>query len=233
MSNLITYGEVIRYARVSDHVPSCDIANICIWEENEFRRCLGQGFYDILKAELEDYSNVAKWIDGSYDATDKVSYEGVVCIANVNTSDSPENKVDWSLAPKFTTAAYEQFWCKYLAPYLSNVIMKASLPRMHSYVTAIGIQKRNARDSEAVNEKEYAILQRSYENEIEVIYNLMTDFVANDNSGLFDEFGIKKDICGKCKVERSGCKCNKSRGRYYFGKTENTIFDEHGYSEHY
>jgi hypothetical protein len=230
MSNLIRYNEVIRYSRINENIPSCDIANICIWEENEFRRCLGISFYKILKNDVISYSGVDKWVNEPYSQGAIVDYEGVIYQAMVNTSLSPESNVDWKLAPKFNDADYEAFWCKYLAPYLANVIIKASLPRMHSYLTAIGIQKRNSRDSEPVNDKEYAIIQRSYENEIDVIYGLMLDFVANDDTGKFGEFGIKKEVCGKCKKDNSNCSCNKKRSRYFFGITDDDYYGSSKYN---
>lgn len=226
MRPLISEREVLRYARINDKTATCDIAFICTWEENEFRRCLGMDFFNDLKADLEDYTNVTEWVNGSYNTGDLVSFEGLIYVAKVNTSNNPMSN-DWELAPKFSDSEYEYFWCRYLGPYLANVIMKASIPSMHVYVTASGLQKRNTRDSEAASEAEYHIRQRAFDNTIEVTYNLMLDFVANDTSGKFANFGLKKDICGKCNMQKpNDCKCNKSRNRYYFGETENV--DYHG-----
>lgn len=220
MKQLISYREVLKYSRVNDKVPVCDIADICTWEENEFRRCLGMDFHKDLVNDLVDYSAVEEWENQAYLKGDTVSFEGLIYVAKVNTSNNPFSN-DWELAPKFTDSDYEYFWCRYLGAYLGNVIMKASIPSMHSYITASGLQKRNTRDSEAVGEKEYFIRQRAFDTTIEVTYNNMLDYVANDTTEKFVNFGIKADKCGRCgEDKKNGCKCNKSRSRYYFGRTD-------------
>lgn len=231
MEALITYREVLKYARVNDKIATCDIADICTWEENEFRGCLGLDFQKDLQNTLEDYSGVAEWEDQQYSAGVNVSFEGLIYRSKVITTNNPLS-TDWELAPKFSDTDYEYFWCRYLGAYLASVIMKASLPTMHAYITASGPQKRNTRDSEPLSKDEYYILQRSFETNIEVLYSLMQDYVTNDETGKFENFGIKAELCGKCRKHKNdGCKCNKKRSGYFFGATEN--IDKHYFNDEF
>ena len=137
----------MRYSPESGKYPPQMVERHIFRKEQKFaRECLGFDFYDLLIADLKDWSSIKAWVSGtSYDSGDLVNYYGLIIESKVaaNTNDPCEDTggAYWMLAQKFNTACYETLWADYMRDYLSFSIMAASIDHTTYPVSAKGAQE--------------------------------------------------------------------------------------------
>lgn len=117
MSNnsLITPAEVVRYSPVSNDFPLSQLYGQVKAEEwLLFIQYIGEDFYELLLADLVDYSSVPQWDGGPYAAGDHVMEQGMIFTSLIDANETeigdPLNEAAWKEADKFTTACYNSLW---------------------------------------------------------------------------------------------------------------------------
>lgn len=129
IAQLLTPLEVIKYTNLPADYPPCEIreANKIVF--TEFLRCFGIDFYNHIVSKLAVYAANSYIIGQTYVINDVVSYNGVLwkCTA-ISTTDVAGHSNSWILAPKFTDECLNEFWCDYLASYLSWVVRENKEP---------------------------------------------------------------------------------------------------------
>lgn len=127
---LLTPQEVIKYTNLPIDYPLCEIRELGKLVYNEFSTCLGIDFYNHIVSKLVDYSTTMPYVLGNtYIQNDVVANNGVLWKCKVaTTTDAAGHLNSWQLAPKFSEPCLNDFWCDYLAPYLSWVVRKAKEP---------------------------------------------------------------------------------------------------------
>ena len=131
---LLTREYAIRVTKL-DNIATCDLADIWALEDELFKEqdCLGETLRNAMITDLVDFSSVVDYVSGStYSQDDVVKYKNAyhVSLENSNTSE-PSNRSKWDYADMFTTACFNDFWCKYgLGEYLSRMLVIDSLATM-------------------------------------------------------------------------------------------------------
>ena len=115
MRTLITPAEAIRYSPVGSDFPVSQLfGQIKAEEWLLFVEFIGEDFYDLLVADMVDYSGIDEWDGGPYAIGDNVMDAGIVytslTAANSEGIGDPLNALAWKEADKFTTACYNLLW---------------------------------------------------------------------------------------------------------------------------
>ena len=175
--------EILRKSQLSSHLVSrCLIGDIGLVELEEREHCLGADLYDAMVADLVDYSAALPYTSGSYTAGDVVIYKGLYYEALVNTSSEPNNSAAWSLAKKFASDFYNDFYESVLGRYLALAVLRDSTPMVKTRVRDAGTVKlRGVRESPASRD-EFEDLQNSILIKIYRAYNAMISYAA-EHSG--------------------------------------------------
>lgn len=145
MTTLITAAEAVRHAPVNADFPAAKLcAVIPAEEQNLFLDHIGYDFYEILIADLVDYSGTAEWDSGAtYGAGDLVMFGGIVyeSLAGGNTEPigDPLNLSAWKEADKFETACYNSLWLSgFLREAIAYSVIAAALPHVTYPTGSIG-----------------------------------------------------------------------------------------------
>ena len=146
-TTIITPGEVVRYSPESGKYPPQMVERHIFRKEQKFaRECLGFDFYDLLIADLKDWSNIKAWVSGtSYATGDLVNYYGLIIESKVDSNNNnpceDTGGTYWMLADKFNTACYQTLWENYMRDYLAFSVMATSLDHTTYPVSAKGAQE--------------------------------------------------------------------------------------------
>lgn len=128
---IITANEVVKYSVAERAFPTDKVSRIMDIVETRFMRmCLGNDFYDFLKADKKNWSNKSEWTAGTYATGDIVWWEDDLyeSTQNGNTDEPSLVSAKWKEASKFTTAEYDNLWKLYLRPILANEIIRLTAP---------------------------------------------------------------------------------------------------------
>ncbi len=128
---IITANEVVKYSVAERAFPTDKVSRIMDIVETRFMRmCLGNDFYDFLKADKKNWSNKSEWTAGTYATGDIVWWEDDLyeSTQNGNTDEPSLVSAKWKEASKFTTAEYDNLWRLYLRPILANEIIRLTAP---------------------------------------------------------------------------------------------------------
>lgn len=233
---LITNGEVIGFIPfLSTGFQVCNVAEAGAMIRAEFNDCLGMAFYDLLISQLNCYDYEKYNPETTYNEGDVVGYKGVIYV-NVKPSTNviPSQNDCWKLAPKFKegecvtvdetigydkngepiiketevcTCDYNDFFCDYLGPYLSYVILRNRLPIIRVRITNDGIMTSNSQSLTSASKDAYSTLRISIDDTISCLFDDMVRYMKENPEcfGLFK--GIATDCCGGCGCLEESCKC--------------------------
>lgn len=145
MTTLITAAEAVRHAPVNADFPASKLcALIPAEEQNLFLDHIGYDFYEVLIADLVDYSGVDEWDStATYADGDLVMFQGIVyeslVAGNTEPIGDPLNLSAWKEADKFTTACYNALWVDgFLREVLAYSVIAAVLPHVTYPTGSIG-----------------------------------------------------------------------------------------------
>ena len=204
---LLRSSEVKSLTNISDFIPTCTMQDIRSRELIEFRNCIGIGLYNLLLADLMDYSNTAKYDAATaYEVNDTVVYSDnpYICIQN-STGNTPANLEYWQPAPKFDNSDYNNlFYEGSLGRYLSFSVLQNTAPFWATQFKAQGLvlpagDGYNAADSKAVER----VLKAVGVNYADAYDNLQWWINENNLNSIFDSAD---------KIIKSKCECGKSCG---------------------
>lgn len=139
--SLITTNEVIKHSFAERNFPPDKVSRLLEIVETRFmRNCFGNDFYDTLKDDVVDWSNVAEWTPGSYSIGDLRFWEDDIyeSTQNTNTEEPSLVATKWKEADKFDTAEYNTLYKLYLRPVLANEIVRVAVPLETIKFTAKG-----------------------------------------------------------------------------------------------
>lgn len=191
--------EVIYYSRIGKHFPPCDISDILQAEQYIARAKIGKEFYQALIADLVDYTGVSQYVAGTtYNQGDNVAYRGIIYTVTAVTSNKiPTVTTDWTQAPKFGTACFENLWCNYLARYIALCVIANTIPKIAAKITAEGIVVLEGDGYRAAGKERISDLKAWAAANIEMTWANMVDYIDCNNEcyGLFR----KTNACG-CKA---------------------------------
>lgn len=204
MDALITAWEVVKYSPLKNDFP---VSYLCGMirnkEEKIFNSCLGLKFYTTLLEDKKDYGNVNDY-NGSltYDLNDLVVLDGTIfkSIIGSNTS-SPSDDTAWTVAPKFTTAIYNDLWDLYLSYFIAYNVAYTSVNYATWQAGAKGIMKY------ITDETGQGTVSRSDMNQYKSsLWDDAQDILENMNRWMADhktDFSDIDFVCGgACKVKR-------------------------------
>lgn len=190
-------------------------------ELHEFRTCLGDDFYDVLKEDEVDYSAAVAYTSKEYAEGELAIYEGWIYKALEATSTLPSDTSKWVLAPKFTTSCYESLWCLFLGEYLSLNVVMNRLPFLRAQISGKGINTNYTDHSNPASDKSYETLQKAIAQNIAMTFEnmdkWMRDHDANEeNTDCFQLYkGIADESCSNgCSTScncGSNCLTNKKK----------------------
>lgn len=201
-TTLITPYEVIQFAPSAAHADTMTKrTHIVSKEEKLFNDCFGYDFYLKLIADLIDYpsdsySDFSKHV--SYNVDDVVLFEGQLYKAIQEQASgniqSVNNKLYWSIAPKFNNVKYQFLWIRYLRELLAwNVVHTSALYTMIQ-LTGIGLQKKKTENSDSIDLKELAHYKAEVTGDImDIISNMETYILRNKED--FKDYKAVKELC--------------------------------------
>jgi hypothetical protein len=211
---IITAAEAIRYSPVENSFPESSVDDhIGLEEENALIELLGEDFYNILIADLIDYSGTAEYDpDTTYSNGNKVVYEGRVfeSLADSNTTliGDPLDTSKWKEADKFTTECYNDLYFKgHLRTYLSCLVIIQAVPHVTFKTGASGvIEKRDDKTSirTAQNQNYSQVLDALYRRK-EIAKKAMIRHIEN-NQKICDFSKVKFIDCYTLEMPKRGRK---------------------------
>jgi hypothetical protein len=96
-------------------------------EESYINELFGSDFYDILKADVNDWTQVNEYVSGtSYSLNDIVFWKGLIKKSKVNTNTHEPTRFEssyWKDANKFDSEKLTELWDKYLCRILANKVI--------------------------------------------------------------------------------------------------------------
>ena len=135
-------------------------------------------------SDLSDFSAVQKYDPSTtYSAEAKVFFDGIYyeSLTDNNTSEPGAFK-KWGEAPKFQTEIYNDLWCRYLAHYLSLIVIKNSFPFITKKIGSEGQIKINGDNWESTESKEQTSTVYALQARIEDAFENMHDFLIENKS---------------------------------------------------
>lgn len=179
---------------------------------------MGLEFYEDLIGALADYSAEPEYLAATtYAINDVVKYQGIYYKALIeNTGITPTVSGRWEVADKFTGAcaqAYNELWCNYLAPYLSNLVLAQRLPYIWTKMGDVGVVEVE----ESVSEGKYNRLQNAINRDKERAWHNLSYYLAleeNVESVCFENF--RNFNCGE-NGTGTPIYTGKYRGGWRFG----------------
>lgn len=124
-ATLTTPTDILRLTNVQAQMDSGAFCNFIISEEETlFRKYFGYTFYGDLIGDLATYPSVPFATSTVYNVGDYVEFNGVVwqVIQATTGTQIPPNKAYFTVPAKFTTAAYQYLWDRYLGRIIANVV---------------------------------------------------------------------------------------------------------------
>lgn len=212
--SLITTNEVIKHSFAERNFPPDKVSRLLEIVENRFmRNCFGVEFYDTLKDDVVDWSNVTEWTAGSYSIGDLRFWEDDIYESthNTNTEEPSLVATKWKEADKFDTAEYNNLYKIYLRPILANEIVRIAVPLETVKFTAKGavIQTDDSANTLGADSATLDSAMRHTKELIEVMKSEMIEYVksqqekydTNPATG-FNYKGVKVSFldCSSCNV---------------------------------
>lgn len=217
---LLSSSEALYYVSHHYSLSASDVQKqIYLQERRAAQTVIGADFFVLLLADAVDYSAVADWVPGTYNAGQFVRRQGLVyeCTANGTTSD-PNGGLGWQLAEKFATACYNALWDNGLANFLSNIIFAASCNSIAYKVAPGGIVQINAQDAQQAAIQTAQTVATKYREDANSWWELAAQYAIDNNTtcnGAFDEFlPVKKHIA--CTANGQTAQLGRARNRYIF-----------------
>lgn len=215
---LITPSEVVKYSGLGVSFPICDFKMIAMNEKFEMRQCLGKQFYRDMLADLADYSDVEEWSPlTSYIVGNLVVFDGTVYEA-IDTSEGiePLNADFWTLADKFESDCYNEFFCEYLGFYLAYIMLRIRLPFIWTKIEGRGIIQFNDQSFSTVSSKDFDRLDAAVLRQIQIANDNMIDYLKEnkDNECFANYQGF---VCDECGCKPCGCTKEYQGHDYVFG----------------
>ena len=202
--SLLHPSEVNHYVDIDRDFPVCKLKFILAIERHAFLANLGKEFYTVLRDAKVDYSTVQEYKnDTAYAVGAKVVYKGIVYInIEASTGVPPSNYVNWELAPKFEGDCYNEFWCEYLAPYLSWLVVRDKLPVLLVQLKSEGLVKIFGNNFNAAGAKDYYIYQKHVVRKLDEAFDLLDDYCKTEhmksNNNCFATYkGNEETSCGE------------------------------------
>ena len=154
-----------------------------------------------------------------YNEDNVVQYNGAyyVAIDSVATNQSPPNIDKWKLAPKFNLDCVDQFWCTFLAEYLSLSVVISKLPEIRTQITAEGAIQKVGEHYNPATDKAYDHLYASFLGRKDDMFANMVKFVKSEikkgTSPCLDFYKTLKFIglncCSDCGESLDDCLCDE------------------------
>lgn len=166
-----------------------------------------------------------------YAVDDVVIYNGVYYIAidSVAANEAPPQNDKWKFAPKFNLECVDQFWCTFLAEYLSLCVVVSKLPEIRTQITAEGTIQKVGEHFAPASDKAYEHLYASFLGRKDDVFANMVRFVKSEikkvTGECLDFYNTLKFIgtncCGDCGCAYDDClcddECSDSRMLYEVG----------------
>lgn len=126
-TTIITAWEIVKHSPLSNQMDTGKICEHIRRKERRFaREFLGKDYYDLLIADLIDYTGTAEYdSETTYSEGDNVLYFGTILQSKKNgnnTNPCDDDGTNWEIAPKFNSACYNALWLDYLREYLALYI---------------------------------------------------------------------------------------------------------------
>lgn len=180
---LITAFEVRKYSIAEREYSMEKVQHSLEVIEAEFiRNFLGKEFFDLLKADVVDWSTIKEWKSTTvYAQNQKVFWNGSVWNSKVNTnSQEPGLEAsNWEAAKKFNTAEYDNLWKKYLASLVGNKIVKDTAI-MNTYKAAgkgLVVTTEDNSNTNALSAKEIDIWHSQVSNLIDMFQDECINYI--------------------------------------------------------
>ena len=219
-TTLLSSSEALYYVSHHYSLSASDVQKqIFLQERRAAQTVIGADFFALLLADAVDYSAVADWVPGTYNAGQFVRRQGLVyeCTANGTTSD-PNGGLGWQLAEKFTTACYNALWDNGLANFLSNIIFAASCNSIAYKVAPGGIVQINAQDAQQAAIQTAQTVATKYREDANSWWELASQYAIDNNetcNGAYNDFlPVKKHIA--CTANGQTAQLGRARNRYLF-----------------
>ena len=223
---LLSQSEIVKYTVLAKEFPRCDFGELFQAEYVEFCDCLGIDFYKQLLRSCVDYSKICEKYDPNkeYQIGDKVVWKGTYLSAvKVTKNNNPDTKGCWELCPKFEDPCLEKFWCKFLAPYLSWVILRQQLPFIANQIKADGVLEMFGFGArfKTVEEDRIHMVNKAIAARVEQAFKALKKYAQTENKGCLNKLkflGIsccKSCGCVECGCE-DGCDDDKSDTGYTY-----------------
>ena len=207
-------SEVVEFASITKEFPLCTIKTIRSIEFSNLLECLGQTLYDLITADLVDYSAV-----NLYDNTTAYVVGNVVCfkglfytnILNV-TGTAPPNKTYWVLSPKFTTPCYETLYCQFLGEWVAWMIVLERMPFWFRQFKAEGLVKLMGKGFEAADLKDFQTVQAAVFRNVERSFENMDNYIKlNSTNTCFTSYKPlgNSGCCTSCGCTLGLCVCSE------------------------
>jgi len=225
---LMTPKDVIDFTFVRKlKISVCNFDQLFTIEFEQARKCLGLDFWqDMIDAKV-DYSTAPEWVQGSMTALDAVVKHKSIfyqAIQDAITS-QPPTAGDWKVAPRFSGdcgTAYDDLFCKFLAPFLANKVLARRLPFIKSMITDSGILELKG-EVQDIDAKDYSSLINAANRDSALSWgNLLAYMKLKPQTDLketcFKNWPPFKEEEDACKKEDKTCTTRKHRtGIYDFG----------------
>jgi hypothetical protein len=221
VATIMTREDLIAFGRVGADFPTCEIADIYNIEFSVFRGCgLGVKFYNILLNDLTDFTVVTAYAPGSeYAENDMVSYKGRYYKAKdaVPEDTFPSDISFWKLATKFKTPCYEDFFCRFLGPFLALQIVRNQIPFAVAKFGAEGLITFNGNNYKTAKEEERQTLYVAIDKMLGTVFSNMEYFIKNDDGSCFTDTAFVSSTCGTCQKTDCNGKCTEKydKRNYY------------------
>lgn len=219
MITLLSPSEIKDYTGVDLRINPCSFRDIYNIEYAEGRQRLGIDFYDQLVAAKIDYSATADYVPATTYAIDAVvKYQGGYYVALEEvTGIAPTVAGKWEAAPKFggdCAGVYNELWCNYLAPYLSNLVLAQRLPYIWTKIQDVGVTE----GEDNTDGKKYDRLQAAINRDKERAWNNLSYYLALEENATSECFENFRKFCSDGEKKTSGTSTSNYRpGQYRFG----------------
>lgn len=213
--SILEEREILAFTGLPSTFPKCRISSIMATEFAEMNKCIGQAFYDKMKACVAKYDCEKYDNEKTYSENDTVVWNGVIKIAlKENTGVIPDDVNGWGDAPKFKPECkcIETLWCNFLGPFIAWSVVRMNLPFMFRQFSANGIIKAIGSKFEAADIKDFHTVQAAVSREVEQSFLNLDMFIkANNQDGCYDLYkGIAKGCCGECGCLDEVCGCEEN-----------------------
>lgn len=159
-----------------------DQVKINLWVKHIFREKLGNAFYNTLVDDLVDYSAATEYVPGQATVLNQIyTYEGIIYkntqAITVGNTYLPPHKNYWALAPKFTTACLESFWCDYLSTYLSYFVKLREMTPTQYQDSAEGIVSKLTDNAKPVTQEEFNARMNYQRGLVDVAFKSLDEYI--------------------------------------------------------